>query len=130
MYPAITVHITGPIADDIFHSLTTVVSDCAISGCCILDLSMTKNTFIPDNTFTGLRSRSVLLPSALAKIGKNAFYNANILYITIPAEVQTIDDNAFSNSYYLKTVTFETGAKLRSIGKNAFRYAALTSLTL
>ncbi|MCK9170931.1 MAG: leucine-rich repeat protein [Treponema sp.] len=128
MYSAITLHINGTIAADTFTSVNTAISHCG-SGC-ILDLSKSKNTFIPDSAFKGCIARSVLLPSTLVKIGKEAFSNACFLYITIPSEVQTIDDAAFSECKHLKTITFEQGSKLESIGDNAFAWSKLESVII
>lgn len=110
----------------------------------------TKLTAIENYTFSGCESLGkVTLPQGIETIGENAFGSelksgpSNIVRVypsaqevVIPKTVKTIKGWAFYNSYTderyhgagatdptsrLKTVTFESGSVLESIGESAFR---------
>ncbi|WP_107838233.1 leucine-rich repeat protein [Metasolibacillus meyeri] len=72
--------------------------------------------------------------SNLIEIGDNAFVNYSggdrnqLTTITIPSSVQKIGDYAFSNNK-LKTVIFEQGSQLESIGTTAFGSNELESIS-
>ena len=64
-------------------------------------------------------------------IGPQAFMNrSGITQVTIPATVTSIGDLAFYMACELKTVTFESGSSLRTIGSNAFAFSGITAITL
>ncbi|MDR1796741.1 MAG: leucine-rich repeat protein [Clostridiales Family XIII bacterium] len=64
-------------------------------------------------------------------IGAGAFQGlSRITSVTIGANVQMIGNQAFRNLTTLKTVTFEEGSALTSIGDSAFYEAGITSLIL
>ena len=50
--------------------------------------------------------------------------------ITVPKEVTEIADGAFSSNRYLKSVSFESGSLLNSIGSGAFAYSGIVSVAL
>ena len=67
----------------------------------------------------------LVLPSMLdnkpvTEIGYKAFYNSNLILVTIPSSVTRIDDSAFRGSRELTSVVIE-GNKLLSVGNSAFR---------
>lgn len=64
---------------------------------------------------------SIKLPSHLKKVGKKAFYYVHLIGdLEIPASVEEIADSAFSYMPFVSKVTFESGSKLSSMGKNVF----------
>lgn len=68
--------------------------------------------------------------AALTSIGKEAFLNAALTSIEIPASVETIGESAFKGCTALSTVTFAKGSKLTDIGKTAFSNSGLLMITL
>jgi hypothetical protein len=78
--------------------------------------------------------------SQLKSIGDDAFSGAPpfsgmtsqtpITSITIPASVETIGENAFSNCTSLTSVIFEEGSQLKSIGKGAFFSTEIESIVI
>lgn len=68
--------------------------------------------------------------AALTSIGKEAFLNAALTSIEIPASVETIGESAFKGCTALSTVTFAKGSKLTDIGKTAFSDSGLLMITL
>lgn len=52
-------------------------------------------------------------------------YNTEITGITVPADIQTIGNNAFDNCTALASIKFEEGSVLTSIGDQAFRKTAV-----
>ncbi|MBQ3115418.1 MAG: leucine-rich repeat domain-containing protein [Clostridia bacterium] len=70
---------------------------------------------------------AIVIPSTVETIGTGAFNWNKLENITIPNTVKIIDIGAFYSCKNLKTVTFEAGSKLESIGGNAFYWC--TSLT-
>lgn len=74
---------------------------------------------------------SIILPNTLIILGDRALHDNNIVSITIPASVTTLIDYAFGYNYELKTVIFEEGSQLKTIGANAFlNHADLDSITI
>ena len=67
----------------------------------------------------------------VTSIGRQAFYEASITSITIPASVTTIETYAFNSCSNLTNVTFATGSKLQIIKACAFRScSALVNINL
>lgn len=64
----------------------------------------------------------------VTEISGNAFANSSLEEISIAGSVKSIDENAFSNSSSLASVTFEEGTE--TIGKNAFSNTGLTEVVL
>ena len=76
---------------------------------------------------TGLRS--VTIPSSVTIIGELTFMNCtNLTSVTIPNSVTTIEDGAFGGCTGLRSVTIPSS--VIRIGKQAFSYTGLTSVTL
>lgn len=50
--------------------------------------------------------------------------------LVIPKEIIKIGDNAFSNSEYLKSIIFESGSNLETIGENAFNFSRINNIVL
>lgn len=82
--------------------------------------------------------KNVIIPSVIGEmavrvIPSNAFINRTnyLVTVTIPASVETIQENAFLNCSKLKTVIFEPGSRLRTIEKGAFGFCSdLTSIEI
>lgn len=75
--------------------------------------------------------------SRVKNIGSNVFGSSTekealnaLEKITIPASVEVLGKNAFYNCKSLKSVIFEEGSKLKSIGNDAFRNCPLTEVTI
>ena len=78
-----------------------------------------SNGFVNNLTIPGsIQSEGVTY--TVTSIKKNAFSNAAVETVTIPASVETIGEQAFFMNEFLETVTFEKGSKLKSIGAGAF----------
>ena len=60
--------------------------------------------------------------NVLKRIGKGALFNSSLETITIPSSVEIIEENVFENNRQLKTIQFENGSKLKTIGKKVFKY--------
>ncbi len=76
---------------------------------------------IRDNAFSGAYFRKITLPESLVLIGKGAFSETQGLEeVTIPKNINVVNDDVFYNSYSLKKVDFE--GKITSYGKRAFAY--------
>lgn len=84
-----------------------------------------QNVYIPSSL------KSVVITGG-KRIDSSAFYGcSNLTSIKIPKSVTSIGDLAFSDCSNLKTVMFEDGIQLRSIGNNAFyECRSLTSITI
>jgi len=77
-------------------------------------------------TAAGHALTSVTLPNTLTIIGENAFRDARILpAIVIPAGVTVIDSAAFRNNNLLASVTFAGTSQLEIIGAEAFQPATV-----
>ncbi len=95
-------------------------------------------TSIDRNAFDGCSSlRSVTFESGsqLTSIGYAAFRESGLTSIIIPASVTSISDKyeqsyAFQFCRSLRSVTFESGSQLASIGDYAFQYTGLTSIII
>ena len=106
-----------------------VIKDIFSSGCCITSIVIPANVKM-------IEARAFILCSKLATVtfekgsqlksiggGKSlgAFMDCTALTsIEIPASVETIEAAAFSGCSSLKTVIFEKGSNLKTIGKAAF----------
>ena len=78
-----------------------------------------SNGFVNNLTIPGfIQSEGVTY--TVTSIKENAFSNAAVETVTIPASVETIGEQAFFMNEFLETVTFEKGSKLKSIGAGAF----------
>ena len=75
--------------------------------------------------------KTVVLPSTLEKIGKEAFANNYVLKeIVIPASVKEIGESAFFTCGELKTITFEDGEESLTVGVSAFEKTSATNVTI
>ena len=84
-------------------------------------------TDIGDEAFAYLKCETVILPP-IDTITMNMFDHANIVSITIPPSVRTIEDFAFMHCDKLADVTFSEG--LETIGIEAFLYCVLYGKTI
>ena len=76
-----------------------------------------------------LEDWAIMAPNVTTISG--AFSNNMILTsIQIPALVKTVGDNSFDGAINLKQITFESGSKLSTIGFNAFRKNAISSIII
>lgn len=92
-----------------------------------VDLSQTSIENISDGMFKGMtKLETVLLPTNLQTIGKNAFAYTAIKSIVLPASVVSIADSAFENCTALASA--DLGTSLESIG--AYAFANASSLTV
>ena len=74
---------------------------------------------------------AVTIENGTKTIADGAFADCDITSITIPASVTTIGTQAFDNCTSLKTVTFEAGSQLATIGESVFDYcSALEAITI
>lgn len=76
-------------------------------------------TEIPDSAFQGCWGlREVVIPEGIKRIGKNAFNGTILQKVTLPATLDTIDDEAFLNSSIVE-VDIPSGHK-PLLGKRVF----------
>ncbi len=75
-----------------------------------------------------LGSVNTTIPGSVKKIGNDAFNSINISEIQIPANIDTIGNNAFYNCKNLYNVRFSEG--LKYIGNNAFMLTSIDRLEL
>ncbi len=88
-------------------------------------------TSIGESSFSGLLLNSIVLPSTLVNIGDGAFADCPFLTsIEITANIESIGNKAFSGCWRLKDITFENGAKLKTIGAYAFVRNPLTKVRI
>jgi len=72
---------------------------------------------------------NVILPENRTRISNGAFEEMyRLASISIPANVETIDNRAFAGTSNLTTVNFANGSKLKSIGFEAFRGSGLSQI--
>ena len=71
---------------------------------------------------------TITIPANVKTIGERAFSGTKISKVVCSDGLETIGSEAFTNCYLLKDVTF--GNSLKNLGASAFRSTALTSLTL
>ena len=93
----------------------------------ILDLSGVENlTEIPEAAFEGINGNAtdnlvgVVLPNTVTSIGKDSFCATGLTEISIPSNVNSIGNYAFSSCKNLASIKFSDG--LTSIGGRAFRF--------
>ena len=117
-----------------------------------LDISRVNLSVLPEQVFSGCTNiKSLILPNTLTAIKSYALSKTLLVSISIPASVETIEEYAFEgcealtsieipasveeirgSAFFgcssLKTVTFEKGSKLKTIGSDVFLNC--TSLTM
>lgn len=93
-------------------------------GCTSLERAEIGTTTIPDYTFYGDKSLTdVTFAEGTTSIGKNAFYEAGLTEITLPAAVENLGDLAFANAENLKKVIFS--GKVSTLGYQPFMNSGL-----
>ena len=91
-------------------------------------VAQTKLSFMPL-----AKTGSYRIPAGITEIPAGAFANSSLSRITVPASVNTIGSEAFSNCYNLTSITFEnaSGAGALTIAERAFlNCAMLEKITL
>ena len=78
---------------------------------------------------SGVKTLTFAADSALTTISAHAFASTAIESVALPDSVNYVDDNAFRDSVYLKSVTFGAAENLQ-VHSNAFYNTGLTSLYL
>lgn len=73
--------------------------------------------------------KELTIPENLTEIHAFCFSCTGITSITIPASVERIGEQAFSNSF-LETLQFEDNSQLTRIGSRAFYFTKLTEVTI
>jgi hypothetical protein len=68
--------------------------------------------------------------SSVKWIEKGAFYQSSIESVAIGKSVEVIEDEAFYECMALKTVTFESESKLRTLGKGCFYNTAIETIEI
>ena len=96
-----------------------------------LDISRVNLSVLPA-VFSGCTNiKSLILPNTLTEIKSYALSESTLVTISIPASVETIEENAFYSCTSLKTVTFEKGSQLKTIQYCTFENcASLTSIEI
>ena len=96
-----------------------------------LDLSGAVIAEIPNNAFDGKNwLNSVIMPEGINRIGEYAFRGTNIRKVNIPSTVTFIGRNAFYETP-VQFVTFTEGSQLKTIDRYAFqRCASLQEIIL
>jgi hypothetical protein len=61
-----------------------------------------------------------VLPSTLKIIGWDTFFNTSIRSLIIPKSVEIIEFAGLSTMFYLESLVFEEGSKIKEIGLSAF----------
>lgn len=101
------------------------IGECAFNSC----ESLTIVTFYNNSQLISIGAgafeycellTSIKIPNNTSSIGKNAFGGSAITNITIPSNVQIIDDYAFNYCEALEEVNIENDSKLTIIGESAF----------
>lgn len=89
-------------------------------------------TAISDKVFNDSIIKSIHFQSDshLLKIGIRSFYKSSIVFITIPASVKEINDEAFSMCDQLNKVIIPKDSQLEIIGKYAFSSTKISEFTL
>ena len=76
---------------------------------------------IGDQAFCECSSlRSINIPNSVININEYAFQRTVITNLYIPASVTTIQNGGFAGNESLKTITFESGSQLTSLGSSVF----------
>ena len=104
----------------------TDIGEGAFNGCKTLsDVTFeagSKLSSIGEGTFYGCTALTRIdIPENLKKIGVGAFSGSGLKSITIPKNVVSIENLAFSNCKSLLNVDFEDGSVLGTIGEEAFK---------
>lgn len=97
-----------------------------------INLSPLKTVTIMRGVFKGSGITSIIFPPKVESIQDEVFMNcASLTNIVIPASVTTIGQRGFINNTALKTVDFEEGSLLNTIGSWAFHQCtSLESIAL
>ena len=97
-----------------------------------INLSPLKTVTIMRGVFKGSGITSIIFPPKVESIQDEVFMNcASLANIVIPASVTTIGQRGFINNTALKTVDFEEGSLLNTIGSWAFHQCTnMESITL
>lgn len=97
-----------------------------------INLSPLKTVTIMRGVFKGSGITSIIFPPKVESIQDEVFMNcASLANIVIPASVTTIGQRGFINNTALKTVDFEEGSLLNTIGSWAFHQCtSLESIAL
>lgn len=97
-----------------------------------INLSPLKTVTIMRGVFKGSGITSIIFPPKIESIQDEVFMNcASLTNIVIPASVTTIGQRGFINNTALKTVDFEEGSLLNTIGSWAFHQCtSLESIAL
>ena len=123
----VTAIVEATFADcDNLETLTIPKSVTSIEEYAIRDCEKLKKVTVKakiktleSNTFYMCKNlETVILPSSLKKIKGSAFYGSGLSYITIPKNVTTIEENAFSHLDELKKVTIK--AKIKTLQPYTF----------
>lgn len=107
---------TSNLSEFTFPATVETIGDYAFA----YDGSLANNNTGVDDDRSSLKEFKVEEGSVLKSIGVNAFAFAGFESLTIPASVETVSDYAFYAARGIKTLTFEEGSKLTSIGQYAF----------
>ncbi|EAY04471.1 surface antigen BspA-like [Trichomonas vaginalis G3] len=115
-----------------FSSETTIIGEQAFQGCRkISTLYISKNIttinggFIYDSSFSKIYIESGSHLTTLTSWS----YATSLSYIFITKDITSIGSSCFSYDYSLKTLDFETGSALKSIGSSAFYRCGFSSFT-
>ena len=88
----------------------------------------TEDNVLPEWGFVGCQSlTTIVCPKNATAIGDYAFYNGNMLSVTLGGQLQTIGVDAFYHNINLAEIMLPTS--LTTIGKEAFQYcSSLTTI--
>ncbi|KAK8836348.1 hypothetical protein M9Y10_039690 [Tritrichomonas musculus] len=112
--------------DDVYYSnFRENIVGCDISVESLNVLNETLFIYSEAFRYSNLKKIDFEIGSKLKEIGKYAFSNLQIEYISIPNSVVKIDDSAFQDCRLLKHVNFTLKSQLNSIGKSAFEKTAI-----
>ncbi len=89
-------------------------------------------TTIERKAFYGCTNlKSIVIPDNVTKLGEGAFYNCKSLQsVTLSKNIEAIESGTFYECTNLKTVNFPEGAKVKSIGYEAFYNSGIESINL
>lgn len=87
-------------------------------------------TNIQEGSLVNVSSITFHPDSKLQKIKQGVFNSTHIREITIPAEVDEIESNAFYGCKYLKIVNFAPNSKVISLGAQSFMYTNIKDITI
>lgn len=127
--------LAGLLANTEFEKVTLPAKDNRIADYICFKSMGLKEAVLPDNVEEIGEScfedcfglASVNMPSALKKIGSNAFYRTVLTSVTLPAHPVAIGDRAFWRVESLSSINLEN---VNAIGDEAFKATALSSADL